>query len=166
MASFAVVGPLDLNVTSERYGRHVSPDNITQFWNSYEAHADAIGCYVFGFRASRGYKPFYVGKATKKFKTEIFTSHKLNKIHKALVQQKKGTLVVFFVALERTRGQVNNTAIDQVETYLIQAGLAANSNLLNDRKTKQESWSISGVFKSGSGKPSSSAKSLVKCLKL
>jgi hypothetical protein len=61
---------------------------------------------------------------------------------------------------------MNRSAIDGAETYLIQSALVANKALLNDRKTKQESWSIGGVFKSGRGKPPQSARELKRALKL
>lgn len=72
---------------------------------------------------------------------------------------------MFFICLNKTKGAVNKTAIDEAESYLIQAGLAANKNLLNDRKTSVESWSIGGIARY-KGKASAQALELRKCINL
>ena len=121
--------------------------------------------YIFGFRASKGSKPIYAGKATKLFKQEVFTDHKLKKYSLGFASQAKGTPILFFICLNKTAGPVNKSAIDEAESYLIQAGLAANKKLLNDRKTSVESWSIGGIVRS-KGKASASSLALRKCIKL
>ena len=166
MASFTPKGPFEVSVTKAKAGgRAILKDDIEKFCAAHPELAKERGCYVFGFRASKGYKPVYIGKATKSFKQEVFDHHKLNKYSQALGQQVKGTPVLFFVCLDVQRGRVNSSAIDEVESYLIQAGLVANVNLLNDKKTSVELWSIRGVIR-GKGKPSESAKKLRQCLNL
>lgn len=143
----------------------ITKENIETFWLTQASLAKEKGCYLFGFRAARGSKPVYIGKATKTFKQECFTDHKIKKYQQALANQKSGTAIMYFVCLKQTQGVVNKTAIDEAESYLIQAGLVANKKLLNDRKTKSQKWSISGVVRSR-GKPSKSATEIKKCLNI
>lgn len=149
-----------------KVGRHVTTTDAAAFWQTHSGIASEKGCYVFAFKAAKGYKPIYAGKATKTFKQEVFTPHKLNKFNAALGNQKKGTPLLFFVCLNQSKGAVNKSAIDEAESYLIQAGLAANPNLLNDKKTKVATWSINGVVRSRSGKPSASASEFRRCIKV
>lgn len=166
MATFTVKGPFEVPVKKEKAGRLVTTVQAAEFWEHHASVQDDVGCYVFGFRAARGLKPMYVGKATKSFKQEIFTDHKRNKYNEALASQARGTAILFFVALDRTAGPINKKAIDEAETFLIMSGLVANKNLLNDRKTAVESWSISGLIRAGQGKPSQAAQDLKQCLNL
>lgn len=164
MASFTVKGPFEVPLQKSKRSRYISSAEGKQFWQAHEVAAQERGCYVFAFRASKGFIPIYVGKATKSFAQEVFTSHKLVKYNLGLHSRSKGTPVLFFVSLTKSRGPVNKAAIDEVESYLIQAGLVANKNLLNSKKTKLESWSIRGVVRGGSGQPSAAASDLRKCL--
>jgi hypothetical protein len=166
MASFTVQGPFDVPAYKLAAARHISAIEGKQFWGSYPDMAKECGCYIFALRAAKGYRPIYIGKATKSFYQEVFTVHKLNKYNEGLISQKRGTPVLFFVSLNKTKGKVNASAIDEVESFLIQSGIMANENLLNSRKTKVESWSIGGIVRSGSGARSQSAKDLCQCLKL
>lgn len=149
-----------------KVGRHVTKSDADQFWEEHTVLAKECGCYVFAFKAAKGYKPVYAGKATRTFRQEVFTPHKLNKFNAGLGNQKRGTPILFFVCLSRTKGAVNKSAIDEAESYLIQAGLAANPNLLNDRKTRVATWSINGVVRSRQGKPSAAAGELRRCIKV
>ena len=147
-------------------GRQVSAADAKAFWAVHTGIAPEVGCYVFAFKAAKGYKPVYAGKATKSFKQEVFTPHKLNHFNTGLGYQKKGTPMLFFVCMKKTVGALSKSAIDEAESYLIQAGLAANSNLLNDKKTKVATWSINGIVRSKAGKPSAAACELRKCIKV
>ena len=149
-----------------KVGRHVTNADASTFWATHSGVAKERGCYVFAFKAAKGYKPIYAGKATKTFKQEVFTPHKLNKFNTGLGGQMKGTPVLFFVCLGKTAGAVNKVAIDEAESYLIQAGLAANKSLLNDKKTKVDTWNINGVVRSRQGKPSRAAKEFKRCIKV
>jgi predicted Co/Zn/Cd cation transporter (cation efflux family) len=121
---------------------------------------------VFGIRASKGYKPAYVGKATKTFKQEVFSHHKLTRYQQYLADVGKGTPVIFFVIAPKRRGAPNSRHIGQLEDFLIQAGVAANPAFLNVRGTKVEEWGIAGVLRSGKGKRSESASELIKLMKI
>lgn len=166
MATFTVKGPFPVPASTLAAGRHISAAEGKAFWEMHEGLATDRGCYVFAFRAAKGFVPIYVGKATKSFGQEIFTDHKLNKYNYGLASRRKGTPVLFFVCLVKTKGPVNRVAIDEAESYLIQSGLVANKHLLNSQKTKLESWSIGGVVRSGRGKQSAAAIDLCQCLKL
>jgi len=148
-----------------KVGRSITGTNIKAFWAAHPALAAEKGCYLFGFRAAKGSKPVYVGKATKSFKQEAFTDHKLKKYAIGFGGQVKGTPIMFFICLNKTKGPVNKSAIDEAESYLIQAGLAANKKLVNDKKTAVESWSIGGIVRY-KGKASAQARALRKCIKL
>jgi hypothetical protein len=165
MASFTVYGPFVIGTTKMKVGRAITKENIKAFWDELPDFVDECGCYLFGFRAAKGSKPVYVGKATVGFKKECFTDHKLKKYSQGLANQAKGTPIMYFVALDPSTGPVNKTAIDEAETFLIQSGLIANPKLLNDRKVKSESWSIGGVVRS-KGKASTAANDLKRFLKL
>ena len=149
-----------------KVGRQVTTTDASTFWAAHSSVAKERGCYVFAFKAAKGYKPIYAGKATKTFKQEVFTSHKLNKFNTGLGGQVKGTPILFFVCLGKTAGAVNKVAIDEAESYLIQAGLAANKALLNDKKTKVATWNINGVARSRQGKPSKAASEFKRCIKV
>lgn len=166
MATFSVQGPFDVSVTKLKVARYISKDNVCQFWRSHQSINGERGCYIFAFKAGKGFKPVYVGKATKSFGQEVFTVHKLGKYHAGLGDQKKGTPVFFFVSLIKTKGAVSKSAIDECESYLIQASLAANPKLLNVQKTKNALWSINGVVRSRRGKPSVAAAELRRCIKV
>ena len=104
MTTFTVKGPFEVPVKKEKVGRLVTAEQATEFWKGHSSVQDDVGCYVFGFRAAKGLKPMYIGKATKSFKQEIFTDHKRNKYNEALASQAKGTAIMFFVTLDRTAG--------------------------------------------------------------
>jgi hypothetical protein len=165
LASFSVKGPFNVPVAKFKVGRGIDKTGIATFWEAHSELATQYGCYVFGFRAAKGSKPVYVGKATRTFKQEVFTDHKLNKYSQAFAVQAKGVPILFFVCLNRAKGARNKTAIDEVESFLIQAGLAANKNLLNDRKISVESWSIGGILRSR-GKAPAPAQAFRKFIKL
>jgi hypothetical protein len=166
MTTFVVKGPFDVPVKIDKAGRLITAEQAIEFWKNHDVVQSEVGCYVFAFRAAKGFKPMYVGKATKSFKQEVFTDHKRNKYNEALAGQAKGTAVLFFVALEKTSGPVNKKAIDEAESFLIQSGLAANSKLLNDKKTVVEKWRIKGVLRAEKGKPSKAAQDIKQCLSL
>ncbi len=161
---FTVYGPFEVPVNKEIASRGIDEESISKFWKPKKnaENVDRKGCYVFAIRAGRGEKPIYVGKTTKSFQEEIFTGRKLAKYNKALISQ-KGTPIIYFAALVTTRGRINEKVIDEVESHLIQAGLAANPDLLT--KTAVESWTIDGVVRS-KGRRSGAAQALGKCLNL
>ncbi len=73
---------------------------------------------------------------------------------------------MFFLIAPKKRGAPNSRHIEQLEDFLIQAGVAANPAFLNIRGTKIEEWGIAGVLRSGKGKRSESASEFVKMMKI
>jgi len=131
------------------------------FWSEPQTQKFAydVGCYVFAIRAGKGFRPIYVGRATKSFKQECFAAHKISSHYgPALLNSGKGTPILFLVILERTKGKVNKSAIKKVESFLIQNAMKKNPDLSNIKGKKSEHWSINGVIRSRKGKVSSAAK--------
>ena len=167
--TFEVHGPFNVPVKKGKAGGAlITKPEIAEFWECNDSMQDKVGCYVFGLQAGGGFKPMYVGKTTKSFKQECFSLHKLLKFADALINKLKGKPVMFFVVLQQKNKIVSKEAIasiDEVESYLIQAGFVANKGLLNDKKTSKP-WSIKGIVRGGMGKPSIAANNLKQCLKL
>jgi hypothetical protein len=163
---FTVAGPYKVPVYQGKAGRTITDDNTTQFWKENSGLANQRGCYVFGIRASKGFRPAYAGKATKNFKQEVFSHHKLTRYQQYLADVGKGTPVLFFVIAPKRKGAPNSKHIEQLEDFLIQAGVAANPAFLNIRGTKVEEWGIAGVLRGGKGKRSDSARDFIKLMKI
>lgn len=166
MTEFAVSGPKVIDVYKGVAGRIITDDNIAEFWRSNRSLATKIGCYLFAIRAGKGYAPIYVGKATKGFKQETFTPHKLSKYQQAMVDYSKATPVMFFIVYPRKKGPTNEKQIKKLEEFLIQTSVAANPDLMNIRGIKSQSWSIKGVLRSSKGPPTIDAKELKKTLNI
>jgi hypothetical protein len=164
--SFTVSGPFEVELQRGNGSKSISKEQISSFWLSKALLAKCTGVYIFAFRASKGMRPFYVGKATKSFFQEVYTPHKLVKIYEALSARKKGTLVVYFVASPVRQGKVNRLAIDEAESYFIQMGMVAAPDLRNEKKTTTPRWSVKGIVRSGRGKRTDSETSLRNCLNL
>jgi hypothetical protein len=131
------------------------------FWSDprVQRFAPKFGCYVFAMRAGKGFRPIYIGKATRSFKQECFAQHKIASHYgPAMSNAGKGTPVIFLVILEHNKGKVNKKAIAKVESFLIQNAMKKNPELSNIRGKKEEHWIIEGVIRSGKGKLSESAK--------
>jgi hypothetical protein len=163
---FTVAGPFKIPVYQGRAGRTITDENTVEFWKNHSSFANQRGCYVFGIRAAKGYRPAYAGKATKAFKQEVFSHHKLTRYQQYLADVGRGTPVMFFVVAPKKRGAPNSKHIEQLEEFLIQAGVAANPAFLNIRGTKVEEWGIAGVLRGGKGKRSESATEFVRLMKI
>jgi len=117
-----------------------------QFWGDVKEKnlslPYACGCYLFGIRAAKGIKPWYVGLAGKQaFEKECFGAHKINIYNEALAG-KKGKPVLFFIAKRTKKGKLAKPSKrgHQHSTYLenimIGVALEKNPKLLNIKKTK------------------------------
>jgi len=166
MTNFGVHGPFEIPVYQGSAARTVTGDQSAEFWAEHSAHARKRGCYVFGIRSGGGVTPLYVGKATKGFKQEVFQPHKLTKYQQGLADYVKGTPVLLFITPAPSKGATNAKAIGELETFLIQTAIAKNPDLLNVKGTKSADWAITGVLRSGRGKPSKAARTLKQALGL
>lgn len=162
-------GPFDVPVRKYGWGRTVDNTLLRQFWEKVVGLALewSRGCYVFAVRTGRGVIPVYVGKATKGFRQECFAIDKLNKLNKALLQYKRGCLVVFLVGLEKRPGKPNLKAIGSLEEFLIENALARNEDLLNIQNAlDKREFEVAGVFRGGRGQPSQAARSFKRTMGL
>jgi len=153
MVEFTIEGPFDVPVYKGKNGRIVRAEEGETLFDHHPNLASKRGCYVFGMRSGGGITPTYVGKATRTFKGECFTAHKLGKANETLVDTERGTLVIFFVVAPSGRGRPAEKKIELLEHFLIQAGVAVNPSILNVKGTKQEEWSIKGVLRTRRGRP-------------
>ena len=155
--SFTVHELCDIHCTKGKGGRSIEKENIKTFWEDNSTVAQQVGCYVFAIRAGRGMRPWYVGQATASFKQEVFAPDKLNKYDQCLRKIGKGSPIMFFVSYPTKQGATNRKHIDELETFLIQTAHVINKDLRNVHGKKEPMWSITGVTRSGKGKPSNSA---------
>jgi len=153
MAAFEIHGPFSVSWEKRPGGRHLI---FKDFWlpDSEASYlAEMKGCYVFTIR-NKTLTPVYVGKATKSFKQETFNPSNRHKYSEGFSEYAKGTPLIYFAVLPKTKGPVNAKQISQVEDFLIQAGVAKNPGLQNVKGAQTPPWSIKGVIRHGAGKPS------------
>jgi hypothetical protein len=151
MGKYIVYGPYRIPVDKRPAGRRIGDLEI--FWKDANTLKKKCGCYVFGMSASGSLTPYYVGKTTRTFEKECFSSHKIEKYNEALCEYKRGRPVMFFVAALNKKGIANGRVISAIEDFLLQVGLARNEELLNIKGTKKANWSITHVVRGGFGKP-------------
>lgn len=148
-----VQGPFDVIFTEGKAARLITPQDKAAFVAVMEKHgvAEKHGCYVFALRSSKGYTPWYVGKAARPLAKECMGSHQLNKYQQVFALGIKGTPVMFFVCPEGTKKKVAKDVVDEVEDELIMYAAKRNEELLNIQKRAEIGWSIQGILH-GSGK--------------
>ena len=168
---YDVFGPFE--IPRIKNGRRVDRDRRKNFWDELEEKneglAFASGCYIFGIRAGQGAKPWYIGKATKTFKQECFTDHKLVKYNQVL-DQMKGTPILFLLARRTPTGKfaknLGAKESEWVERELIHRCLDANDSLLNKRDTAfYQEVIIPGLINNPRARPSLEVQKLLNLLK-
>jgi len=167
MAEFTVRGPFVLKTITKASGARQI--DVTNFWKNgkiLSALRKRSGVYVFSVKPPRTktYTPYYVGQAKNTFEQECFADRNLRKYESALNDYRKGAGVMFF--LEHPRTKVNEKQIKELEQYLIVLGYAVNEDIENDQNAKLPEWSIRGIVRSSSRKPSVSAKHLSKMFEI
>ncbi len=151
---FEVCGPFAICTTKGKAARYIAKNDADSFWNTNAAVQELsqrVGCYIFAIRASKGFRPVYVGKTVKGFEKEIFQLHKLQKYNEELHEIVKGTPVMFFVVHPEGKGIPNSKMIGDLEDFLIQVAVAKNPGLRNIRGIIEKRWGIRGVLRSGQG---------------
>ncbi|MCA9774808.1 MAG: hypothetical protein KC466_20475 [Myxococcales bacterium] len=155
--NLAIHGPIEVpfEVPNGRGVKHIDKDQKKAFLASLDdaGLASKQGCYIFAIRASRGYRPWYVGKATRSLRQECMQPGKLNHYNAALSKILKGTPVMFFVAPDGRKNKVSESVCEEMETFLIQSAYFMNPDIRNIQKKKVPEWKIRGVLRSGRGKP-------------
>ncbi len=126
--------------------------------------ASRTGCYIFAVERGQRHEPWYVGKATRSFAQEVFNDSNCKKYCEALALAKTGEPVVFFVVLPKARGAVNRSAIDKLETMLVEECGGQNPKIRNQRKATIYRTVIHGVVNAGQGKPPPNAIAIRKMM--
>jgi hypothetical protein len=167
---FEIIGPVSIPFQKKEKGsaKHIGKAEVKAFWASKEAQliADKQGCYVFALQAARGFRPWYVGKATKSMAQECMQSHKLAHYNEVLFKGRKGTPVLFFVVLGGDKKKVSGAVIDEMETFFIQTVLSKHPEIQNIQKTNLPEWTVTGVVRGGKGKPKENARAFRKMMGL
>ena len=162
MTLFEVLDVLDVPVTKGRGGTLISVKEAKARLSA-SAAGHRRGCYIFAFKAGRGFKPVYVGKATKTFADECFATHKLEKLQHAFADRARGILRLILIA--QPTAKTSRVTIDALETYLIEEGFRVNELLLNVQKKPLQRFAIKGAYCSPAGKPTTHAQTLKKVFK-
>ncbi len=172
MSQYQVFGPFELC----KSGHLVDRLSCGEFWDTVEQRktglSKAVGCYIFGIRAAKGAKPWYVGKTEKhSFKGECWTHHKLNLYNEALKNRKKGTAVLYLVAKRTKRGRWAKPRkngmgdVRALENLLIGTCLLRNRKLLNIKQTKHlRALKVPGFMNEQPGARSNAATQLATLL--
>lgn len=114
------------------------------------------GCYVFAIRASKGYKPWYVGQASKsKLLDEAMNSQNREKYNKVTAEN-SGKPVLFLLPKRTNRGEYavptkradgNLKSVNFLEEWLIATALQKNPKLINKKQTFfLKKLHVTGVF--------------------
>jgi hypothetical protein len=167
-ASFDIRGPFSVPLDQNVKGKWIKA-HCPEFWSEprTEDLAERRGCYVFAIRAGKGFRPIYVGKATKSYRQECFSHHKIACHYgPALSNSTRGTPVLFLIVIKQAKGKLNKNAIARVESFLIQNAMKKNPELSNIKGKKEEHWSIEGVIRSGKGNVSTAAKTFKRAVGL
>jgi len=154
-------GPFEIPHIQQSTGsaKHIDKEQAAEFLKMLDTEgiAEKQGCYVFALKASKGYMPWYIGKATKSMRQECIAAHQLTHYNGLLFKGYKGTPVMFFVAPDAKKKKVPKEVCDEIETYLIQFAYRKNPDIRNVQKTNVPEWSIDGVVRSKQGKPTAIA---------
>ncbi len=143
---FVVKGPFEIQAEKSRAGWAL---RLADFWDTSESAPlrDSSGCYVFALR-NQGIVPQDVGLTLKRFDREVFNRSNLVKYRTAMGQSGRIKPVLFLVVppseahVDKT---VSETYIGELETFLIQAGMARNPDFTNVKGARRPRWVIRGV---------------------
>jgi hypothetical protein len=165
-----IIGPVTIPFQKSGKGsaKHIGKADVKAFWASKEAQeiANKQGCYVFALQAAKGFRPWYVGKATRSMEQECMHSHKLAHYNEVLFKGNKGTPVLFFVVLGGNKKKISATVIDEMETFFIQTVLTKHPEIQNIQKTNLPEWTVKGVVRGGKGKSKKNASDFRKMMGL
>lgn len=166
--NLVVFGPLPIPYQVSGNSKHIANRDVKVFWHSSEAKAiaDKQGCYVFALQAAKGFRPWYVGKATKSMKQECLQYHKLAHYNEVLFRGHKGTPVLFLVAPSEKKKKVSVAVIEEMETFFIQSVLSKHPEIQNVQKTDIPGWTVKSVVRGGQGKPKKNARQFRKMMGL
>jgi hypothetical protein len=161
LREFSIHGPFTVPIEPNKPCKMVARD-LSVFWSKIGSVSARRGVYVFAVKAGKGITPVYVGKAAAQtFKKEAFADHKLARHYNpSLLDYKRGSPIVFFVAHPISKGPVNKVLIDQIESALIEVASIKNPDLSNDLKVPNPKWRIRGMIRGRKGEASRSTRAL------
>lgn len=124
----------------------LDPNTLREFWAEIDEDepdlSQAQGCYLFGIRASRGIRPWYVGQTRRTFKDECFAPGKCIIYQGVYGEVARGTPILLLIARLTPRGDAFYTGRGRpkefafLEKMLIGLALRQNSNLSNKKDTR------------------------------
>lgn len=127
---FKIYGPFPLKSEKSKKGeKMLEQKNIDEFFADTEIKklAQKKGCYVFVTKASKGYKPWYVGKTIKQtLEKECFNPRNIN-VYQNVILKTNGLPMIYFVIPE----EFNKNAVDELEKYLTMKASEKNENIYN-----------------------------------
>lgn len=170
MTLFEVYGPYEIPFSQQKSIKLIHQDDTKKFLASLveEGISKKQGCYIFCLRAGRGFRPWYVGKATKGIYQECMQDGKIKRYNEVLHKGNKGKPVMFF-ALPPGEGKnkAPTNTINEMEKFLIKAAYEKNKDIKNTHHAKDDAWTIKGVYgKYGSGNRKTQEDSFRKMLNL
>lgn len=148
MATFDVLGPFELPTIKGRSGGRTidtGREALDEFWNDVEC-ADEAGCYIFAVRYPRGLVPYFIGRTSGAFRAECFQASKVAKYTSVVADVRRGTPVLFFLPLARTRGRVNEAAIKSLEDTLLKIAFKRNAEIANISASQDLEVVVRGVW--------------------
>ena len=158
---FIVSGPFAVPVRGHSRSRSLDRSQYNDFWAADASVARSErGCYVFALRR-RGLVPIYIGRTTRqRFDVECFSDRNYRILHEAMDGQ-MGTLVLFLLSYQVTRGKPNDSIIGDLEKFLIEVALERNPTLKNRAYAgRTPGFIVDGVHRSPRGRPTASARAL------
>lgn len=146
-------------------------NTLNEFWAEIDEDepylSQAQGCYLFGIRAAKGIRPWYVGQTTNSFQGECFQPHKCMIYQQVYGEFARGTPILLLIArLTQSgnafyRGNGLPNEFDFLEKMLMFLALGQNSDLANKRDTKMlRELTVPGVFNKSSGRVPTAAQAL------
>jgi hypothetical protein len=174
---YTLHGPFELPENAKKKV-DLSPAQIVAFWKAAnkserEMLSDATGLFFFMFRAGRGIKPWYIGRAEKgSFEEETFTEERKAAYLKIARSRDRGTPLLVFIARRNEDGtftqpgKVKHDDMTFVESYLIGLAMDKNADLLNVKENPMlQQLEVSGLINTTKGKPSIAVQELKKALR-
>lgn len=146
---------------------------LCDFWDEVnedvEDLPEAIGCYILSIKASKGLKPWYIGKTNKQnFRKECFTDRNIN-IFNNTIDETYGTPVLMLISQRTPIGSFKKPSaneikeITELEKMLISFGLHKNSEIKNYQNTKLfKELVVPGIINTPQGGQSKSVSILKK----
>ena len=146
MLRFETLGPFEVPHDGAADKKYIRMEDVRLFWEEHEDVGARKGVYVFGVRAGRGgYRPIYVGKATKRFGQEALAVRNLHQYNHGLRDWKSSRPVILFIAHPERRGPANRTAIAELEVLFIKLGKKANPKLKNTHHAGAPRWEVDAM---------------------